>query len=88
MTRGMLESVMTGQAADSVDPACLPALTVVNGNVTGVAADPAPGAVRACGAFGSFGSGVSATEPIVTAETATATATSAPAATPPPATAP
>ncbi|MGZ4740485.1 MAG: hypothetical protein ACXVLM_14765 [Ilumatobacteraceae bacterium] len=46
--RGYLESWVVGHSADSIDPTCLPALTVANGTVTGVVADPSPQAVRAC----------------------------------------
>jgi hypothetical protein len=47
-TRGGLESFLDGQSVDSVDSACLPALTVKDGIITGVIADPPPAAVRAC----------------------------------------
>lgn len=55
MSRSYLESVVIGQAADLIDPACLPALSVDNGAVSGVIADPAPDAVHACTATVSFG---------------------------------
>jgi hypothetical protein len=46
--RAFLESIATGQDVESLDPQCLPALTVEGGKVTGVAADPPPAATRAC----------------------------------------
>jgi hypothetical protein len=49
VSRAYLESVVNGQPVESVEPACLPALTVDNGTITGVVADPPPDAVRACG---------------------------------------
>ncbi|MDP9463063.1 MAG: hypothetical protein M3P52_00440, partial [Actinomycetota bacterium] len=55
LSRSYLESVVTGQAVDSIDPACLAALSVENGAVTGVIADPAVDAVRACGFTAAFG---------------------------------
>jgi hypothetical protein len=48
MSRGFLERIVKGQPADSINPACLPALTVENGTVTGVIADPPPEVIRAC----------------------------------------
>jgi hypothetical protein len=48
INRSMLELATIGKSADSVDPACLPALTVVNGAVTGVVAAPPVDAIRAC----------------------------------------
>jgi hypothetical protein len=48
MTRASLEAVFIGHGAESIDPVCLSALTVENGAVTGVVADPSPDAVRAC----------------------------------------
>lgn len=51
LSRGFLESVIVGHPADSVAPECLPALTVENGQITGVAANPARDAVTACSDF-------------------------------------
>ncbi len=51
-SRPILESFVVDQPVDSVDDACLPALTVENGTVTGVVADPPLDAVRACTSFG------------------------------------
>jgi hypothetical protein len=48
MNRTLLASMITGQPADAIPAACLPALTVENGNVTGVVADPPTDAIRAC----------------------------------------
>jgi hypothetical protein len=63
LSRGYLESALIGHGVDSIDSACLPALTVANGKVTGVVADPSPQAVRACAtsAFSSSSSGSSGT---------------------------
>lgn len=58
-SRPLLEASVAGQNADAIDPACLPALTVDNGVVTGVAADPPLDAVRACQATLVFGGEVS-----------------------------
>ena len=55
LTRGVLESMVNGQGVDTIDPQCLPALTVDNGIVTGVVADPAPDTVRSCAYDGGFG---------------------------------
>jgi hypothetical protein len=65
-SRTMLESFVVDQPVDSVDPACLPALTVESGTVTGVVADPPLDAVRACTSFGfsSSSSGVEAEAPL------------------------
>ena len=48
MSRPFLESMLEGQSVDGIDPECLPALTVEDGLVTGVVADPSTDAVRAC----------------------------------------
>ena len=59
LSRSSLESIAVGRTVDSIDPACLPALTVDGAVVTGVIADPQVDAVRAC--FGaSFGASSSA----------------------------
>jgi hypothetical protein len=47
-SRAFLESIDKGQDVESINPQCLPALTVDNGKVTGVVADPPPAATRAC----------------------------------------
>ena len=60
-SRTMLESFVVDQPVDSVGEACLPALTVENGTVTGVVADPPLDAVRACTSFG-FSSSSSGSE--------------------------
>ncbi len=49
VSRTLMERVLDGQSVDQINEACLPALTIDNGVVTGVVADPAPAAVRACG---------------------------------------
>ena len=54
-SRAFLESIAKGQGLEQIVPECLPALTVDNGKVTGVVADPPPEAVRAC-LTGSFSS--------------------------------
>lgn len=48
LSRGTLEMMVVGQSDRSIDPDCLPALTVDGGLVTGVVADPSPDAIRAC----------------------------------------
>jgi hypothetical protein len=48
LSRGHLESMVEGRSDQSIDPECLPALTVEGGLVTGVVADPSPDALRAC----------------------------------------
>ncbi len=58
--RTSLELIVTGQAVDTIDAACLPALTVEDGIVTGVVANPPPDAIRVCTETASFG-GSSAT---------------------------
>ena len=79
LSRATLESMVKGQSVDTIDPQCLPALTVDNGVVTGVVADPPPDAVRACGNSVSFGGGqVSATG------SASATGVATPTQAPPP----
>jgi hypothetical protein len=47
--------MVEGQTADTIDPACLPALTVEDGVVTGIVADPPPDATRACADTASLG---------------------------------
>jgi hypothetical protein len=44
-----LGSVVVGRSADELNAACLPALTVENGVVTGILDDPPVDAIRACG---------------------------------------
>ena len=56
LSRVWLDSMVTGQGVDAIDPECLPALTVDNGIVTGVVADPSPTSVRSCVDTVSFGS--------------------------------
>ena len=77
LSRGYLESALVGHGVDSVDPACLPALTVANGVVTGVVADPLLQAVRACAtsAFSSSSSsgGTAVATPAPSVQEATAT---------------
>jgi hypothetical protein len=48
LSRGFLASMVVGQSADSVSPACLAALTVDDGRISGIATDPSPDAVKAC----------------------------------------
>ncbi len=48
-SRTTIERALAGQSVDQIDKACLPALTIDNGVVTGVVADPPAIAVRACG---------------------------------------
>lgn len=59
MTRSLLESMLSGQPAGSVDAACLPALTVVDGTINGVVAQPSKESIQACAmfAFNSEGGG-------------------------------
>ncbi len=47
-SRAFLEQTTKDRSADTLDQACLPALTVVNGTVTGVVAAPPVAAVHAC----------------------------------------
>lgn len=82
MSRGILELMLKGQSERSIDPGCLPALTVDGGVVTGVVADPPPAAIRACNrtvSFSESSSSGSATAPPVAEVTAS---------TPPPASTP
>jgi hypothetical protein len=82
--RSLLESMVRGSSAGSLDVACLPALTVDNGTVTGVVADPQPAAVRACWSqFSSNGSVMTANGTTVSgpAPIGAPTATTEPAAT-------
>ncbi|MEP7046291.1 MAG: hypothetical protein ABI949_06425 [Ilumatobacteraceae bacterium] len=55
LSRSMLVSAVTGTDVATIGAACLPALTVADGKVTGVVGDPPVDAVRACsdGAFSS-----------------------------------
>jgi hypothetical protein len=76
MTRDVLESIIVGTAVDTLDPECLTALTVDNGIVTGVVADPSPAAVQSCPFFGSVGDQATSS--------GTAQATPAPVQAPPP----
>ena len=69
MTRGLLGSMLAGQSADSVDPACLPALNIVDGKVKDIVADPAREAIQACAMNGFSSEGGSG--PIVTPEPVT-----------------
>lgn len=59
VSRTMMERVLDGQSVDQINEACLPALTIDNGVVSGVVADPAPAAVRACADAVYGGSGTS-----------------------------
>jgi hypothetical protein len=61
LSRGFLQSMVVGQSADSVPPECLPALTVENGQISGVAANPSPDAVKACTGLSSRSSSGSST---------------------------
>ena len=94
LSRGLLASMAVGQSADSVPPACLVALTVANGQISGVAANPSPEAVLACTglSFSSSSSSTSTTgEGVVVGSTpvpAQAPQTPEPLATAPPATSP
>jgi hypothetical protein len=56
LSRGFLVSMVVGQSADSVSPACLAALTVDNGQISGVAVDPSPASVKACNGLSSVSS--------------------------------
>jgi hypothetical protein len=57
LNRTYLDSLVQGQQADAIDAACLPALTVEDGVVTGIVADPQPDAIRACADTISYSSG-------------------------------
>jgi hypothetical protein len=48
LSRPMLEAIVVGQPVDSVNPACVPALVVEDGTITGVIADPPRDAVSGC----------------------------------------
>ncbi len=61
-SREWLELTITGQGVDTIGPECLPALTVDNGIVTGVVADPPPDAVRSCASNSGFGGQVTTSE--------------------------
>ena len=65
LSRGFLESMVVGQSVDSVPAECLAALTVDNGQITGVAANPSPDAVNACTGLSSSSSSGSGTEGVV-----------------------
>jgi hypothetical protein len=54
-----LTAMVEGLAADAVDPACLPAVAIDNGIVTGIVDNPSPDAIRACSEMASFGGAVS-----------------------------
>jgi hypothetical protein len=76
LSRGYLESMVVGKTVpDSIDAACLPALTVADGKVTGVVADPSPQAIRACSAalYSTSSSGVGVAPPATSVQEATAT---------------
>jgi hypothetical protein len=92
LSRGFLESMVVGQSVDAVPPECLPALTIENGQITGVAANPSPDAVKACtGLSSSSSSGSGTAEGVVVGSIPVpeqAPQTSAPDASTPPATAP
>jgi hypothetical protein len=66
MSRALLGTVVKGRQADSIDAACLRALTVENGTVTGVVADPSPDAIHACAATAGFGGSSSGSSGTVT----------------------
>ena len=78
LSRSYLESMVVGKGVDSTDPACLPALTVAKGKVTGVVADPSPQAIRACSAvmYSSSSSGVGVATPAPSVQESTATSIS------------
>jgi|GEM_PF-5135722 len=61
LSRGFLESMVVGQSADSVPSGCLPALTVDNGQISGIAANPSADAVKACTGLSSSSSSSSGT---------------------------
>lgn len=72
LNRTYLEKIVKGQPADTIDAACLLALTVDDGIVTGVVADPSPDAIRACAdtvwsSSGDFETGSGTAPPEVTA---------------------
>ena len=75
LSRSYLESIVVGKGVDSVDPVCLPALTVGNGKVTGVIADPTPQVIRACSSviYSSSSSGVVSAGPAPSIQEAPAT---------------
>lgn len=54
LSRSVLETMVKGQAESSIDPDCLPALTVEGGIVIGVVADPSVDAIRVCNGTVSF----------------------------------
>lgn len=54
LSRNTLALMVKGQSASSIDPGCLPALTVDGGLVTGVVADPSLAAIRVCNGTVSF----------------------------------
>jgi hypothetical protein len=59
LNRAFLEPMVEGQPADEIDAACLPALTVEDGVVTGVVSNPSPAAITACANTVSYPNGVS-----------------------------
>jgi hypothetical protein len=75
LSRSYLESMVVGRGvADWLDPTCLTALTVADGKVTGVVADPTPQAIRACSTalYSSSSSGVGVAPPATSVQEATA----------------
>ena len=62
LSRDFLNSMVVGQPVDSVPPECLPALTVENGQISGIAANPSPDAVKACSGLSSSSSTGSGTD--------------------------
>jgi hypothetical protein len=90
--RADLESVVVGRQADTFDPACLPALSVEDGVVTAVVADPSPDAIRVCTGTVSFSdqdsSSGSATAPTPATVAPVPETTLPPASTAPPASTP
>lgn len=61
LSRSFLESMVVGQSVDSVPAECLAALTVDNGEISGVDANPAADAVKACTGLSSSSSSGSGT---------------------------
>ncbi len=76
--RSTLELMVKGQSASSIDPGCLPALTVDGGVVTGVVADPPVDAIRVCNGTVSFSSGSSSGSAEVPTVAETSASTSVP----------
>ena len=78
VNRTLMERVLDGQSVDQIDETCLPALTIDNGVITGVVADPPPAAVRACadavfGTSGGSGTSTGSAQPAVITEAPAAT---------------